>query len=128
MKLGFVGLGDMGSLIVPRLLAAGHEVAGWNRTPHHGAPLLAVGVRWAPSPCAAARDGEIVFSIVPDGAAVTEIALGTNGVITELRPGGTFIDMSTISPTVSRKVAAAFAAAGSTMLDAPISGSPITLK
>jgi len=128
MKLGFVGLGDMGSLIVPRLLAAGHEVAGWNRTQDKAAPLIAMGMRWADSPCAAARDAEIVFSIVTDGAAVTEIALGTNGVITELRPGGTFIDMSTISPTVSRKVAAAFAAAGSTMLDAPISGSPITLK
>jgi len=128
MKIGFAGLGDMGSLIVPRLMAAGHEVTGWNRTKSKAGELIAAGMRWADTPADAARDADIMFSIVTDGAAVTEIALGPQGVRAGLRKGGLFIDMSTISPVVSRKVAAALAEAGQIMLDAPISGSPITVR
>jgi len=128
MKIGFAGLGDMGSLIVPRLMAAGHEVTGWNRTKSKATELIAAGMRWADTPAAAARDADIMFSIVTDGAAVTEVALGPQGVRAGLRKGGLFIDMSTISPVVSRKVAAELAEAGQIMLDAPISGSPITVR
>ncbi|HWM47815.1 MAG TPA: NAD(P)-dependent oxidoreductase [Xanthobacteraceae bacterium] len=128
MKIGFAGLGDMGSLIVPRLMAAGHEVTGWNRTKSKAGELIAAGMRWADTPADAARDADIMFSIVTDGAAVTEVALGPQGVRAGLRKGGLFIDMSTISPVVNRKVAAALAEAGQIMLDAPISGSPITVR
>jgi 3-hydroxyisobutyrate dehydrogenase-like beta-hydroxyacid dehydrogenase len=128
MKLGFVGLGDMGSLIVPRLMAAGHEVAGWNRTKAKAAALIDAGMRWAETPAQAARGAEIVFSIVTDGAAVTEVALGRDGVLSGLSKDAIFIDMSTIAPPTSRAVAAKFAEVGATMLDAPISGSPITVK
>jgi 3-hydroxyisobutyrate dehydrogenase-like beta-hydroxyacid dehydrogenase len=128
MKLGFVGLGDMGSLIVPRLMAAGHEVAGWNRTKAKAAALIDAGMRWAETPAQAARDADMVFSIVTDGAAVTEVALGKDGVLSGLTKGAIFIDMSTIAPPTSRAVAAKFAEAGATMLDAPISGSPITVR
>ena len=68
-----------------------------------------------------------MFSIVTDAAAVREIALGPDGVIAGLEAGGIYIDMSTIAPDVSRAVAAEFAAKGLAMLDAPISGSPVTL-
>jgi 3-hydroxyisobutyrate dehydrogenase-like beta-hydroxyacid dehydrogenase len=128
VKLGFVGLGDMGALIVPRLMAAGHEVTGWNRTQAKAEPLLSAGMQWADSPRAAASSADITFSIVTDGAAVKSIALGPDGILSGLRKGGIHIDMSTISPEVTREVAAAFAAAGRTMLDGPISGSPVTVK
>jgi 3-hydroxyisobutyrate dehydrogenase-like beta-hydroxyacid dehydrogenase len=85
-------------------------------------------MRFADTPADAAREVDIMFSIVTDGAAVTEVALGAQGVRNGLRRGGIYIDMSTISPAVSRNVAKSLADAGLTMLDSPISGSPITVK
>ena len=127
MKVGFVGLGAMGAVIVPRLIAAGHAVTGWNRTKARAEPLLKLGMRWADSPRDVAGGSEVVFSIVTDAAAVKAVALGDDGIISGLRKGGAYLDMSTISPDASRSVAAEFARAGLTMLDAPISGSPVTL-
>ncbi len=75
MNLGFVGLGDMGSLIVPRLLAAGHQVTGWNRTKAKAAELIAGGMAWADSPREVARVSEVVFSCLTDGTAVKACAL-----------------------------------------------------
>jgi len=128
LNIGFVGLGAMGELIVPRLMEAGHRVTGWNRTHDKAKPLIAAGMRFAPTPRQVAEEAEIVFSIVTDSAAVKAIALGTDGVIAGLRKGGIFIDMSTIEPDASRAVAAEFAKAGSIMLDGPLSGSPVTVK
>jgi 3-hydroxyisobutyrate dehydrogenase-like beta-hydroxyacid dehydrogenase len=128
MRLGFVGLGTMGQLIVPRLIAAGHEVTGFNRSRDKAEPLLAQGMRWAETPKAAAAQSEIVFSIVTDAKAVRAIALGENGIVASLKRGGIYIDMSTIAPDDSRAVAAEFSRAGSTMLDGPLSGSPVTVK
>lgn len=127
MKIGFAGLGDMGQAIVPRLLAAGHTVTGWNRTKEKAAPMFKLGMLWADTPREAARDSEIVFSIVTDAAAVKSLALGENGVIAGLRKDAIYLDMSTIDPDGSRAVAAEFAKAGLTMLDAPISGTTLTL-
>jgi 3-hydroxyisobutyrate dehydrogenase-like beta-hydroxyacid dehydrogenase len=128
MNLGFVGLGAMGRLIVPRLMTAGHVVTGWNRTREKALPLIEAGMRWADTPRAVAESSEIVFSIVTDAKAVRAAALGENGVVAGLRRGGIFIDMSTIEPDESRAVAAEFAKAGSIMLDGPLSGSPVTVK
>jgi 3-hydroxyisobutyrate dehydrogenase-like beta-hydroxyacid dehydrogenase len=128
VDLGFVGLGAMGQLIVRRLLDAGHRVTGWNRSRDKADELIAGGMRWAESPRAVARSAEIVFSIVTDAAAVRAVALGADGVVAGLARGNIFIDMSTIAPDASRAVAAEFAQAGSIMLDAPISGSPVTLR
>jgi 3-hydroxyisobutyrate dehydrogenase-like beta-hydroxyacid dehydrogenase len=127
VNLGFVGLGAMGQLIVQRLMAAGHKVTGWNRSRDKAVPLIAAGMAWADSPRVAAEKSEIVFSIVTDGAAVEAVALGPDGIVSGLRKGGLYFDMSTIAPGVSRAVAAAFEQAGSLMLDAPISGSPVTV-
>jgi 3-hydroxyisobutyrate dehydrogenase-like beta-hydroxyacid dehydrogenase len=128
VRLGFVGLGAMGELIVPRLMAAGHEVTGWNRSRNKAEPLIAQGMRWADTPKAVAESSEIVFSIVTDAKAVREIALGPSGIVSRLKRGGIYIDMSTIAPDDSRAVAAEFARAGSIMLDGPLSGSPVTVK
>jgi 3-hydroxyisobutyrate dehydrogenase-like beta-hydroxyacid dehydrogenase len=128
MNLGFAGLGAMGQLIVPRLIAAGHTVTGWNRSKDKAEPLIAAGMRFAATPRAVAEASEIVFSIVTDAKAVRAVALGDDGIIKGLRQGGIFIDMSTIEPDESRAIAAAFAKAGSVMLDGPLSGSPVTVK
>ncbi len=127
MKLGFIGLGAMGALIVPRLIAAGHTVTGWNRSREKAKPLIEGGMAWADSPRAVAERSEAVFSIVTDAAAVKAVALGDDGVLAGLAPGGIYLDMSTIAPDASKAVAAEFAKAGRFMLDAPISGSPVTV-
>jgi len=128
VNIGFVGLGAMGQVIVPRLLAAGYVVTGWNRSRERAAPLIERGMRLAESPAAVAAASEVTFSIVTDGTAVKAVALGENGVLAGIRPGGVYVDMGTISPEVTREVAAAFAGRGSTMLDAPLSGSPVTVQ
>ena len=127
MKIGFVGLGDMGRAIVPRLLAAGHAVMGWNRSKGKAESLCKQGMRWAETPREAAREAEVVFSIVTDGEAVKSVALGENGIIAGLRKDAVYLDMSTIAPETSREVAGEFARAGLTMLDAPVSGTTRTL-
>jgi 3-hydroxyisobutyrate dehydrogenase-like beta-hydroxyacid dehydrogenase len=127
MNIGFVGLGAMGAGIVPRLIAAGHTVTGFNRNKDKAAPLIKSGMRWAATPREAAAASEIVFSIVTDAAAVRAVALGSDGIISGLKPGSVYIDMSTIAPDSSRAISADFAKKGLAMLDAPISGSPVTL-
>lgn len=128
MNLGFVGLGAMGQVIVPRLIAAGHTVTGWNRTRERAEPLIKLGMRLADTPRAVAENSEIVFSIVTDSKALRAVAVGPDGVVSGLRKGGIFIDMSTIEPDASRAIAAEFAKAEKFMLDGPISGSPVTVK
>jgi 3-hydroxyisobutyrate dehydrogenase-like beta-hydroxyacid dehydrogenase len=128
LDLGFVGLGAMGQLIVPRLLEAGHAVTGWNRSPGKTGALTQLGMRVAATPRAAAEQSDIVFSIVTDAAAVRAVALGPDGIVAGLKQDGIYIDMSTIAPDASRAIAAEFAKAGSIMLDGPISGSPVTVK
>jgi len=128
VNIGFVGLGIMGQGIVPRLQAAGHKVTGWNRSRDKAEELIAGGMAWADTPRAVAEACEIVFSIVTDGPAVRSVALGPDGILAGLKPGGVYADMSTIAPDVSRAVAADFAASGRVMLDAPLSGSPVTLR
>ncbi|HKX75236.1 MAG TPA: NAD(P)-dependent oxidoreductase [Acidimicrobiia bacterium] len=127
MRVGFIGLGDMGQGIVPRLLAAGHRVKGWNRTAGKAQHLIALGMEEAESPAAAATGAEVVLSIVTDAKAVEAVALGPEGVIAGLGPDSIYADMSTIDPEASREIGRRFAEAGLTMLDAPLSGSPITL-
>src|SRR5689334_10769574 len=116
MNLGFIGLGAMGAGIVPRLIAAGHAVTGWNRTRDKAEPLSKVGMRIADTPRAVAATSEIVFSIVTDAEAVKSITLGPDGIISGLKPGRIYIDMSTIAPDASRAISATFAVKGLAML------------
>src|SRR4051812_41823597 len=127
MNIGFVGLGAMGAGIVPRLMAAGYTVTGWNRSRDKAEPLIKAGMHFAATPRAAATAADIVFSIVTDAAAVRSVAVGEDGIAAGLKPGGVYIDMSTIAPDASRAISAEFARQGLTMLDGPISGSPVTL-
>jgi 3-hydroxyisobutyrate dehydrogenase-like beta-hydroxyacid dehydrogenase len=128
VRVGFIGLGDMGQGIVPRLLAAGHQVTGWNRTREKAGPLLTIGMEWADTPRRVAEVSEVVLSIVTDSKAVESVALGADGVLSGLPAEGIYLDMSTIDPDASRAINGAFAASGRTMLDAPLSGSPVSLE
>jgi 3-hydroxyisobutyrate dehydrogenase-like beta-hydroxyacid dehydrogenase len=128
MNIGFVGLGAMGALIVPRLMEAGHAVTGWNRSRAKAEPLIAAGMRFAASPRDVALQSEIVFSCITDAKGVKAVALGPDGIVSGIGKGAIYIDMSTIDPDSSREVAAEFAKAGAFMLDGPISGSPVTVK
>ncbi len=128
MRVGWIGLGDMGQVIVPRLLAVGHDVTGWNRTASKAEPLIAEGMAWADSPRTVAAASDLVFSVVTDSAAVQAVALGSDGVIEGLTSSAVYLDMSTIDPLISRQIAEAFEQRGLVMLDAPLSGSPVTVR
>jgi 3-hydroxyisobutyrate dehydrogenase-like beta-hydroxyacid dehydrogenase len=127
-KLGFVGLGVMGGQMVSRLLGKGHTVTGYNRTRAKAQWLIDKGMRWADSPCAVAEGSDVTFAMVTNSAAIHSITEGPDGVLAGLGPGKLFIDMSTISPAASRALAEKVRANGAEMLDAPVSGSVITLQ
>lgn len=127
-NLGFVGLGVMGSRIVKRLLDAGHSVTGYNRTKSKAQWLLDGGMKWGESPHAVAKAADVVFTMVSNTSALQSVTGGPNGLLTGLRKGAIFIDMSTVSPAVIRELAAQVVSKGAQMLDAPVSGSVITLE
>ncbi|HWO71630.1 MAG TPA: NAD(P)-dependent oxidoreductase [Actinomycetota bacterium] len=128
MEVGFIGLGTMGGRIAKRLLDAGHRVTGWNRTRSKADPLIEAGMRWAGSPREVAEAAEVTFSMLADSRAVEAVALGEDGIVAGLGPGKVYVDMSTVSPETSRRIAEAVAARGAAMLDAPVSGSVSTLE
>jgi len=127
-NLGYVGLGVMGSRMVKRLLDAGHTVTGYNRTQAKAGWLIEAGMRWGDSPRAVAAAADITFSMVTNTEAVKSITQGPDGILAGLTPGKIYIDMSTMSPGYSRELAAQVAERGAAMLDAPVSGSVITLE
>src|SRR5271157_4223224 len=127
-KLGFIGLGVMGSQMVNRLLSKGHAVTGYNRTRTKAQWLVNKGMHWADSPRAVAQASDYIFAMVTNAAAIASISEGPDGLLAGLSAGKTFIDMSTVSPAVSRALAAKVRAVGDDMVDAPVSGSVITLQ
>ncbi len=127
-NLGFVGLGVMGSRMVDRLLEKGHTVTGYNRTRSKAQWLIDRGMKWADSPRAVAAAAEITLSMVTNSAALEEIAGGADGIIAGLRNGMIWIDMSTVAPEISKALAVRVREKGADMLDAPVSGSVITLE
>ncbi len=126
--VGFVGLGAMGGRMAKRLLDAGHRVVGYNRTAEKARALVAAGLVLEKSPRAVAEGVDAVLSMVTDDKALRAIALGPDGVIAGLRPGAVWAEMSTVSPEVTRELGAAITARGAALIDAPVSGSPITLE
>ena len=127
-KLGFVGLGVMGSEMVLRLLSKGHTVTGYNRTRSKAERLVQKGMKWGDSPRAVAAAADVVFSMVTNSAALEAIVEGPEGILAGLSPGKFYVDISTVSPEYSRVVAAKVRAKGCDMVDAPVSGSVITLQ
>src|SRR3954447_19352976 len=126
--LGYVGLGAMGGLMAARLIDKGHTVTGYNRTRSKAQVLIDRGMRWADSPRDVARAAETVFVMVTNSAALEAVAHGPDGLLAGLGAGKLLIDMSTVGPAVSRALAAEVKAQGSDMVDAPVSGSVVTLQ
>jgi 3-hydroxyisobutyrate dehydrogenase-like beta-hydroxyacid dehydrogenase len=126
-KLGFIGLGVMGGHMVDRLLGKGHTVTGYNRTREKAQSLVEKGMHWADSARAVVAASDYTFAMVTNSAAIQAISQGPEGLLAGLSAGKIFIDMSTVSPTVSRALAAKVRAHGADMVDAPVSGSVITL-
>jgi 3-hydroxyisobutyrate dehydrogenase-like beta-hydroxyacid dehydrogenase len=127
-NLGFVGLGVMGSEMVSRLLEKGHRVTGYNRTRAKAQRLIDRGMRWADSPRAVAESAEFTFSMVTNSAALAAVTDGPDGILAGLSANKVLVDMSTVSPEFSRALAARVREKGADMVDAPVSGSVITLQ
>ncbi len=122
MQLGFIGVGNIGTPMCRHLIEAGHTVLVYDINPSHMARMVSLGAQTAESPKAVAQACNIVFSSLPGPREIEQVALGANGIIAAARPGLIFVDLSTNSPTVAKRVCAALAAQGITMLDAPVSG------
>ncbi len=122
IKLGFVGLGIMGRPMAINLLHAGYSVFIYGRREESMAPVAREGGERCANPAQVATHSDIVFTMVADTPDVQEVILGKNGVIEGVRDGSIVVDMSTISPSATRDMAAHLAAKGAQMLDAPVSG------
>jgi len=122
MQVAFIGMGTMGLSMVLNLLKAGHQVTVNNRTRERELPAKEAGARRAATPAEAAREAEITITCVSDTPDVEHLVLGPDGVIHGARPGSLVIDMSTISPSVTKEIAATLTAKDIRMLDAPVSG------
>src|SRR5215212_9197928 len=126
-RVGFAGLGAMGAGIAQRLLDAGFDVVGWNRTKAKAQPLLDAGMGWADTPRELAASVDVLFTMLTNTAAIESTADGEDGILAGLRPGTVWADISTIAPDVSVALAGRVRETGATFLDCPVSGSPATL-
>lgn len=127
-NLGFIGLGVMGGHMVERLMAHGHQVTGYNRTRAKAQWLIDKGMKFADSPRIVSETADVTLSMVTNSEALEHIAEGPNGILAGIGAGKVLIDMSTVSPEVSRGLAEKVRAKGADMIDAPVSGSVITLQ
>jgi 3-hydroxyisobutyrate dehydrogenase-like beta-hydroxyacid dehydrogenase len=119
--IGFIGLGNMGSHMVPRLIAAGYRLTVYDRTREKAQAIAGASV--AETPREAAAQSDVVISIVTDDAALDEVMFGQNGALAGTHAGATIIDMSTVSPRVSRHLFQVARGKGVAMIDAAVSGS-----
>ncbi len=123
MKVGWIGIGNMGFPMASNILAAGYDVKAFDVSPERLARLVSRGAAAADSVALVCEDAEVIFSSIPDDAVLKEIALGQDAVLSAAARGTTYVEMSTVSPGVSGEVAAAAKAAGIHYVRAPVSGS-----
>ena len=125
MKVGFIGLGTMGASMASNLQKkGGHDLVVNDVRREAAAPHLAAGAVWADTPCQVAEAAHVVFTSLPGPVEVEAVAIGPNGLIQGMRPGGALFDLSTNSPTLVRRLEALFKGKGFHVLDAPVSGGP----
>src|SRR5262249_49555152 len=124
MQVGFIGLGTMGASMAANLQKAGYRLVVNDVKREAAAPHLAAGAVWAASPREVGEAAEVVFTSLPGPPEGEAGGLGEGGLIGAMRKGGAFFDLSTNSPTLVRRIHAAFAEKGLHMLDAPVSGGP----
>ena len=121
-KIGFMGLGIMGTPMATNLLQAGYPLTVFNRSPDRAEPLARQGAVLAPSPQALAQTTEVIIAMVTGPEALNSLLWGPGGAGGALTPGKTFINMSSVSPSFTRQLATALAASGAVFIDAPVSG------
>ena len=124
-RIGFVGTGVMGTGIINNLLKAGYEVTIYNRTKAHAQGLIDAGARWAASPAKVAADAPITFSMVGFPQDVADVYFNEQGILAGAQAGSIVVDMTTSTPTLARKIAAAAGQRGTAAVDAPVSGGDI---
>jgi 3-hydroxyisobutyrate dehydrogenase-like beta-hydroxyacid dehydrogenase len=122
MRIGFIGLGNMGGPMALNMIKAGHSLTVYDIRREMAEPHLAAGAKWADSPAAVAADSEVVFTSLPGPKEVEEVATGEGGILSKLPRGAVYTDLSTNSPSVIRRIGAAFKAKGIEVLDSPVSG------
>jgi len=127
-RVGYIGLGAMGSQMVDRLLEKGHTVTGYNRTRSKAEWLIEKRMTWADSPREVCEQSDFILSMVSNDAALLEIAEGPDGLVAALTPGKIWADCSTVSAATSKSLVARVREKGADMVDAPVSGSTVTLK
>ena len=123
-KIGFIGLGVMGGAMAEHLLEAGFELTVYNRTKKKAETFLSKGAKWADTPAAAAKNSDVVITMVGYPEDVEEVYLGKDGIL-EAKTGGYVIDMTTSSPKLAKKIYDAAAKKGIASVDAPVSGGDI---
>lgn len=125
MRLGFIGLGIMGSSMALNARAGGHELTVHDLRREAAAPHLAAGAKWADTPRLAAEGAEVVFTSLPGPREVESVALAETGLLAGMRPGAAWFDLTTNSPSLIRRLHETFTARGVHLLDAPVSGGPV---
>ena len=128
MRIGFIGLGNMGGSMALNLMKAGHTLIVHDIRRETAKPHLDGGAKWADSVAEVARAGELILTSLPGPSDVEAVALGPGGILANAQPGSIFADLSTNSPTVMRKIHAAFKEKGVHVLDASVSGGAIGAK
>ena len=123
LKVGFIGLGTMGTPMATNIAKAGFPLVVWNRTASKIEPLLRVGAKAGKSPAHVTAEVDIVITMVAQPKDIETVVLGPDGVVEGLKPGAVLIDMSTVSPATSRKLAGAVTTKRAEFLDAPVVGS-----
>jgi 3-hydroxyisobutyrate dehydrogenase-like beta-hydroxyacid dehydrogenase len=127
-NLGFIGLGVMGGQMVERLMNHDHTVTGYNRTRAKAQWLIDKGMKFSDTPRGVCEAADVTFSMVTNSTALEHVADGPDGILGGIGAGKVLIEMSTVSPAASRHLAAKVRARGADMVDAPVSGSVITLQ
>jgi len=128
MQVGFIGLGTMGASMASNLQAAGYKLVVHDVRRASADRHLSAGARWAESPAAVGQAADVVFTSLPGPPEVEAVALGEDGLLEGMKPGGALFDLSTNAPTLVRRIYAIFAEKGVHMLDAPVSGGPTGAK
>lgn len=128
LKIGWIGLGNMGQPMSTRLVEAGYQVAVYNRNRDKAEGVVKAGAKLVNSPKEAATGADVVFTMIADNAALEAVTFGDNGAIAGLKPGAILVDMSTVEPVGSLKVNAAVEAKGCKFLRAPVTGSTVLAK
>lgn len=127
-RIGFIGLGIMGKPMCANLLKAGYSLTVWNRSQPGIDTVVGYGAEAGSSPADVAAKSDIIITIVTDSPDVQKVVQGPDGVLEGIKPGSVLIDMTTMSPSVTREIAEALEAKGCEMLDAPVSGGDVGAK